>query len=48
MTSQTVTLSSSGELFDIKRAEAGEGVHKINYSVTIDGAWQYPSTPSEK
>ena len=47
MNSQTVTLSSSGELFDIRRAENGEGAHKINYSVTIDGAWQYPSSPSK-
>lgn len=48
LNAQTVTLSSSGQMLDIRRAEAGEGLNFIDYSVSIDGAWQYPSTPSEK
>ena len=48
MSSQYVSLTSSGELFDIRRAENGEGAHTINYSVTLEGYWQYPSSPSDK
>lgn len=48
LNSQMVSLTASGELFDIQRAENGEGAHKVNFSVSIDGYWQYPSTPSDK
>ena len=44
LNNQMVSLTASGELFDIRRAENGEGVHKINFSVSIDGYWQYPSS----
>ena len=48
MGTQYVSLSSNGQLFDIRRAENGEGAHTIDYSVTIDGYWQYPSSPTDK
>ena len=44
LTTQQVSLTASGEMFDIKRAENGEGAHKVNFSVSIDGYWQYPSS----
>lgn len=47
LTSQYITLTSSGQLFDIMRAENGEGGHFVDYSVSIDGYWQYPSAPQQ-
>ena len=48
MNAQTVTLTASGQMLDIRRAEAGEGMNFIDFSCSIDGNWQYPQAPSTK
>lgn len=48
MTAQSVTLTASGQMLDIRRAEAGEGLNFINFSCAIEGNWQYPQAPTSK
>lgn len=43
---QTVTMSASGTMLDIAAAEAGQ-TRLVPFSVSIDGSFQYPGTPSK-
>ena len=46
LNARTVTLTATGSMLDIASAEAGQP-RLVSFSVSMDGSFQYPGTPSK-